>query len=73
MNSGSMQNVYSYSAINSQGLIENNIKPLFEAGTSDSCNSLSWNSHDGNYLLAGMLAGTKAKSLRIYDIRGKLK
>ena len=70
MNSGSMQNFYSYSAINSQGYVETNIKPVFEAGTSDSCNSLSWNPHDGNFLLAGMLAGTKAKSLRIYDIRG---
>ena len=43
------------------------IEPVYEMGTSETTNSLSWNPHSENSLLAGM----NGKSLKIYDIRGK--
>jgi hypothetical protein len=43
------------------------IKSFFETGSSESCNSLSWNPHSSFELLAGV----NGKALKIYDIRGK--
>ena len=42
------------------------IKSIYETGTSETCNSLSWNPHNENILLAGV----NSKSLKIFDIRG---
>jgi hypothetical protein len=39
---------------------------IYETGASETCNSLAWNPHDENILLAGV----NSKSLKIYDIRG---
>ena len=44
------------------------IEPVYEMGTSETTNSLSWNPHSEHSLLAGM----NGKSLKIYDIRGKI-
>ena len=41
-------------------------KPIYETGSSETCNSLSWNQHDENLLLTGI----NGKSLKIFDIRG---
>jgi len=41
-------------------------KSIYETGASETCNSLAWNPHDENILLAGV----NSKSLKIYDIRG---
>lgn len=41
------------------------IKPVYETGTSETCNSLAWNPNNQNQLLAGV----NGKSLKIFDIR----
>ena len=43
------------------------IRPVYETGRSDTCTSLEWSPHSENLLLVGM----NAKTLKIYDIRGK--
>ena len=43
------------------------IKTIYETGTSETCNSLSWNPHNANNLLAGV----NSKSLKIYDTKGQ--
>ena len=42
------------------------MKPVYETGSSETCNSLQWNSHSDNLLLAGI----NGKSLKIFDIKG---
>ncbi len=45
------------------------IKPLYETSASETCFSLSWNTHNDNTLLAGLEHGKSGK-LKIFDIRG---
>lgn len=42
------------------------IRPVYETGSSETCNSLQWNTHSENLLLAGI----NGKSLKIFDIKG---
>jgi WD40 repeat protein len=44
-------------------------KPVYETGSSETCNSLQWDSHRDNYLLASLTG----KSLKIFDIKVNMK
>ena len=41
------------------------IKPLYETGSLESCNSLAWNPHNMHQLLASV----NGKTLKIFDVR----
>lgn len=62
INIGSTPSIYQ----NSEPKKVDSIKSIYETGTSETCNSLSWNPHNENILLAGV----NSKSLKIFDIRG---
>ena len=64
MNLGISSSLYSYNF--GDGKKSEITKSIYETGTSETCNSLTWNPHDENILLAGV----NSKSLKIYDIRG---
>lgn len=68
MNTGSTQSIYQ--TLNN-GLNEfrksSIFKPAYETGSSETCNSLNWNNHHENLLLAGI----NGRSLKIFDVKGK--
>lgn len=66
LNLGVPSSLYNYNF--GEGKKPDLIKSIYETGTSETCNSLTWNPHDENVLLAGI----NSKSLKIYDIRGKM-